>query len=65
VELINVKDQYEPGNWDWVLMNGSGNDVNDKCDCDVCGDVINEIISSDATAGELSNLVSQIKKMEI
>jgi hypothetical protein len=65
VELINVKDQYEPGNWDWVLMYGSCNDVNDKCDCDVCGDVINEIISSDATAGELSNLVSQIKKMEI
>jgi acyl-CoA thioesterase-1 len=61
-ELINFKDQYELGNWDWVLINGSGNDLNDKCDCDVCGDVINEIISSDATTSELPNLVNQLKQ---
>jgi hypothetical protein len=61
-ELINVKDQYEPSNLDWVLMSASGNGVNDKCNCNVCGDVINGIISSDATTGELSNLVNQVKQ---
>ncbi len=61
-ELINVKDQYEPSNLDWVLMSASGNGVNDKCNCNVCGSVINGIISSDATTGELPNWVNQVKQ---
>jgi hypothetical protein len=61
-KLINVKDQYEPSNWNWALMSGSGNGVNDKCSCNVCGSVINGIISSDATTGELPNWVNQVKQ---
>ncbi len=43
-------------------MSASGNGVNDKCNCNVCRDVINGIISSDATTGELPNLVNQVKQ---
>jgi hypothetical protein len=59
-ELLNVKDQYEVGNWDWVEMNGGSNDVNDKCQCNACEGVIDELISIDATTGELPSLVTQM-----
>ena len=63
-ELINVKDQYEVGNWDWVVMNGGGNDVNDKCQCNACEGVIDQLISIDATTGELPSLVTQMLQDE-
>ena len=40
----------------------SSNGVDDKCNCNVCRDVINGIISSDASTGELPNLVNQVKQ---
>ncbi|MFT4606667.1 MAG: acyl-CoA thioesterase-1 [Urechidicola sp.] len=43
-------------------MNGGGNDVNDKCDCNACEGVIDKMISSDATTGKLPSLVSQIQQ---
>ena len=61
-ELINVKDQYEAGNWDWVVMTGGGNDVNDKCECNSCDVVVDELISMDATTGELPNLVNKMQQ---
>ena len=28
-----IPDQYVAGDWEWVIVDGGGNDVNDLCEC--------------------------------
>jgi acyl-CoA thioesterase-1 len=37
-----------------------GNDVNEKCDCNACENVLDELISLDGTKGEIPNLVDKM-----
>ena len=46
-----IADQYEEGDWSWVMLDGGGNDVNDECECGSCLNNIETMISEDATAG--------------
>ena len=38
-----VLNQYKEGDWDWVVMDGGGNDLNDLCLCDDCSEVQDQI----------------------
>lgn len=55
---IDIKDQYARGDWDWVVMAGGGNDLNDKCSCNACDAVLDELISQDANSGAIPDLVT-------
>jgi lysophospholipase L1-like esterase len=59
-QVIDIKDQYIHGNWDWVIMNGGGNDIHEKCACTTCENVLNELINLDGTEGEIPNLIDQM-----
>ncbi len=59
-EEMDIRLQYIPEDWDWVVMDGGGNDLNDECGCDVCGTTLDEIISDSGTAGALPAFVEQI-----
>lgn len=52
--------QYVDGTWDWVLLNGGGNDINEQCNCGECDSVLNEISSIDGQTGVLPQLVDDI-----
>ena len=54
-----IPHQYDSGPWDWVVVNGGGNDIMDRCDCRNCGRVMDRIISHDGQTGALRRLVDQ------
>ena len=39
----SIPNQYEVGNWDWVILDGGGNDLNDLCSCQECDAVLDDI----------------------
>lgn len=56
-----IVDQYEKGPWEWVIVDGGGNDLNNECECGVnCDGVLNTLISEDGSSGEWPSLVQQI-----
>ena len=58
---MNISQQYRPGKWDWVILNGGGNDLWLGCGCSWCSDRMNKMISTDGKSGEIATLVSQIR----
>jgi acyl-CoA thioesterase I len=35
----SIPNQYQAGNWDWVILDGGANDLNDLCGCQQCDEV--------------------------
>lgn len=66
-EGADIRQQYQAGDWDWVLLNGGGNDLNDGCGCGECGALLDSLISEDGSAGTIpefvTSLIQQNKKV--
>ena len=56
----SILEQYEPGAWSWLVMDGGGNDLNDKCGCGSCGDVMDEMLSADGLSGAIADFVAEV-----
>lgn len=59
---FRIASQYAPGNWDWVVLNGGGNDVWLGCGCSNCTRKINKLISKSGQSGSIPKLVAKIRK---
>jgi len=59
-EEQHIPSQYENGAWDWVIISGGGNDLNDSCECGVCDDVLDELVTTAGTSGLVSSLTESI-----
>jgi hypothetical protein len=59
---MNISQQYRPGNWEWVVMNGGGNDLWFGCGCSRCERRMSRMISADGQAGSVPELVRHIRK---
>ncbi|MEM7598414.1 MAG: SGNH/GDSL hydrolase family protein [Pseudomonadota bacterium] len=57
----SIQVQYRPGPWDWVVMNGGANDLGD-CGCGACLDVVDALISEDATSGQIPGFVDAMRE---
>ena len=42
---LNITKQYRPGEWDWVILNGGGNDLWLGCGCILCDRKMNRLIA--------------------
>ncbi|WP_347312103.1 SGNH/GDSL hydrolase family protein [Defluviimonas sp. SAOS-178_SWC] len=58
---LNISKQYRSGDWDWVVINGGGNDLWFGCGCMACEQTIERLISSDGQTGKIPALVSKIR----
>lgn len=58
---LNISKQYRPNNWDWVILNGGGNDLWLGCGCIACDMTIDKLISPNADAGKIPRLVARIR----
>ena len=58
---LKIRAQYPGGPWDYVVMNGGGNDLLFGCGCGRCALVMNRLISSDGTRGAIPNLFAQLR----
>ncbi len=59
---MNISKQYRDGPWDWVVINGGGNDLWLGCGCTRCQRRLNKLISPDGTSGEIPSLVTRARQ---
>ncbi len=57
-----IKRQYRDGDWDWVVMNGGGNDLWWGCGCNKCDLMMERLISSKGELGRIPALVAKIRE---
>ena len=55
----SIPNQFIAGDWDWVILDGGANDLNDLCQCGECATVHADIETA------LSGLVSSIRAQDI
>lgn len=58
---LSIPQQYVKGNWDWVVLNGGGNDLMFGCACGYCDGMVDRLISADATTGRIPELVNRLR----
>jgi len=59
---MNIAKQYVPGEWDWVVVNGGGNDLLFGCGCVVCDAKIDRLISKDGKRGTIPGFLSKLRQ---
>lgn len=55
---LDIRDQYVAGNWDWVILDGGGNDYLDDCGCGDCEPYIDDLVASDGLTGEMVDFIT-------
>ena len=55
-----IPELYEEGDWTWVLVDGGANDLNERCACGDCDDLLDEMIAADGSSGIMADLVERI-----
>lgn len=58
---LNISMQYRTDDWDWVVLNGGGNDLWFGCGCVVCDQTIDKLITPSAKGGKIPNLVREVR----
>ena len=59
---LRLSAQYQPGDWDWVILNGGGNDLIFGCACGYCARMVDRLISADGKSGAIPDHVARIRK---
>jgi hypothetical protein len=59
---LDIARQYRRGGWDWVVLNGGGNDLWFGCGCSRCERRIDRMISADGWRGVIPGLVSRARQ---
>ncbi|GGE62894.1 hypothetical protein GCM10011517_33270 [Actibacterium pelagium] len=57
----DINKQYVSGDWDWVILNGGGNDLWLGCGCMKCDRKLEKLIAKNGQSGTVPNLVSKIR----
>ncbi|MEM6637732.1 MAG: SGNH/GDSL hydrolase family protein [Pseudomonadota bacterium] len=58
---LEIPAQVIEGDWDWIVMDGGGNDLANECGCDACSTVLDGLISPQGDAGEIPDLVRDLR----
>lgn len=58
---LRLPAQFRPGNWDWVVINGGGNDLLLGCGCGKCGQMLDRLVSKDGRKGAIPDLMTSIR----
>jgi hypothetical protein len=58
---LNIRKQYQPGDWDWVVLSGGGNDLWLGCGCNRCERRMNRMISRDGRRRVIPGLLSRLR----
>lgn len=59
---MNISRQYRAGKWDYVVMNGGGNDLWLGCGCGKCTRKMERLISADGRRGIIPGVVSRARQ---
>ena len=59
---LRLSAQFRPGKWDWVVLNGGGNDLLFGCGCGKCNRMLDRLVSADGRNGAIPDFVANIRK---
>lgn len=59
---MRIDAQFRGGPWDYVVMNGGGNDLLFGCGCGACKKMLDRLVSADGTSGAIPELVREIRR---
>ncbi|WP_235857895.1 SGNH/GDSL hydrolase family protein [Marimonas lutisalis] len=59
---LSIPRQYRKGDWDWVVMNGGGNDLWLGCGCHACDHKLDRLIAENGRRGSIPSLVQKIRR---
>jgi len=59
---LRLPAQFKAGHWDWVVINGGGNDLLFGCGCGMCNGMVDRLVNKDGTGGAIPELVSRIRQ---
>ena len=59
---LNISKQYQTGEWDWIIVNGGGNDLLLGCGCMACDRKLDKLVTDDGTTGAIPGMVSDLRK---
>ncbi len=58
---LSIPRQYRPGNWDWIILNGGGNDLWLGCGCVLCDGSLRRMVSEDGRRGAIPKAVARLR----
>lgn len=58
---LSIPKQYRAGDWDWIVLNGGGNDIWFGCGCGRCGRKMDQLISKDGRRGAIPGFASRMR----
>lgn len=59
---LSIPNQLSDGKWNWIVMNGGANDIGSSCGCGRCAAVIDGLISSDGSVGDIPDLITRARR---
>lgn len=59
---LRLTAQYRARPWDWVVLNGGGNDLLFGCGCHFCARTLDRLVSKDGRGGAIPSHVAKIRK---
>lgn len=59
---LNIGRQYRQDDWDWIVLNGGGNDLWLGCGCTRCERRMNQLVNKKGTGGEIPKLLMRLRK---
>ena len=59
---LNILKQYKPGDWDWIIVNGGGNDLMFGCGCIACDRKLDKLISKDGRKGAIPGMLAELRQ---
>ena len=60
---LDIRDQYyvvRTGGWEWVIIDGGGNDLNAECGCDECSEIQDALLGPEGDSGRVFEFVDRI-----
>ena len=58
---MQIPNQFSGDNWDWVLMNGGGNDLWFGCGCKACDIKLDKLLNPDTGKGAIPDLITSAR----
>lgn len=58
---LSIPKQYRTSRWDWVVVNGGGNDLWLGCGCFACTRKMDRLVSQDGLSGAIPDLVGRLR----
>ncbi|MQQ08678.1 SGNH/GDSL hydrolase family protein [Epibacterium sp. SM1979] len=58
---LNIPKQFRAGPWEWIVVNGGGNDLWLGCGCHRCTRKLDRLVSEDGQTGAIPDLLTRLR----